>query len=106
LILVSHRRATRIAINLDTSTRSCFYVNGQRTHIQFSPMYRQLLGEIAGVEGCSMSAIVSKVDRERSDRQSLASAVREFILQWLLDHPMTLPRIGQGKSVGRSKKQR
>jgi predicted DNA-binding ribbon-helix-helix protein len=78
----------------------CFYINGQRTHIQFSPMYRELLVEIAMAEQCSMSAFVAMVDRNRRNGESLASAVREAILQWLLDHPMTLPRLGLGKTYG------
>jgi predicted DNA-binding ribbon-helix-helix protein len=67
-------------------------------------MYRELLVEIAMAERCSMSTFVAMVDRNRGNGESRASAVREAILQWLLDHPMTLPRLGLGKSYGRIRK--
>jgi predicted DNA-binding ribbon-helix-helix protein len=84
------------------TTETSFWVRGKRVHLRLSATALQLLREIAIAENTSMSSIASQLDQQRSNGETLTWMIREFILQWLLEHPMTLPRAGLGVPVARA----
>ena len=78
---------------------TCFWLRRKPYHARLTAISLQTLREIAIAEHTSMSRIAAVVDHQRPIGQSLTSAIRDWILQWLLENPMTLPRAGLGRSA-------
>jgi predicted DNA-binding ribbon-helix-helix protein len=59
-------------------------IEGHRTSIALEPEFWDALAVIAAREGLTMSDLIARIDRERSERdpgQPLASAARIFALR-------------------------
>ncbi len=77
---------------------TCFWLRHKPHHARLTAISLQTLKEIAMLEGTSMSRIVAQIEKEKFIAQSLTSAIRDWILLWLLEHPMKLSRFGLGPS--------
>jgi len=57
-----------------------FSLSGHRTSVALEPEFWAALGEIAEAEGVPLSALVTRIDAERTEGRPLASALRVFAL--------------------------
>lgn len=57
-------------------------IAGHRTSISLEEPFWTALAEIAEARALSLSGLVAEIDRDRSPRTNLSSAVRMFVLAW------------------------
>jgi predicted DNA-binding ribbon-helix-helix protein len=57
-------------------------VRGHRTSVSVEPEFWEALSEIAAREGCSIAALIGRIDSERGER-TLSAAIRLYVLQSL-----------------------
>ncbi len=66
-------------------------LNGFSTCLRLEAVYWRILERIAGVNGCSVSAVLSYIDREVHLRQggvrNFSGLIRVICVAWLLDPP-------------------
>ncbi len=55
-------------------------IAGHRTSVSVEDPFWQGLVEIAARQGKSAAALIAEIDRARSDRSNLSSAIRVFVL--------------------------
>jgi predicted DNA-binding ribbon-helix-helix protein len=57
-----------------------FTLAGHRTSVALEPEFWQALAALAEAAGCSLAALVARVDAERKPERALASALRVHAL--------------------------
>ena len=55
-------------------------LSGHRTSVALEAEFWGVLEALAGVEGCTLSVMIARVDRERDQQRPLASALRVHAL--------------------------
>lgn len=68
-----------VAASVRPQKRS-FTIRGHRTSISLEAAFWGALREVAAGEGCSLAALVARIDGARGDT-NLSSAVRVFVLE-------------------------
>lgn len=56
-------------------------VAGHATSVSLEAAFWRALSEIAGAEGLSVNALITRIDRERGGAGNLSSAVRVYVLE-------------------------
>ena len=59
-------------------------IAGHRTSVSLEASFWAALKRIAAEEGCSLTALAARVDRERGEA-NLSSALRVFTLKWFVE---------------------
>lgn len=69
-------------------------IAGHRTSISLEEPFWTALAEIATARAVSLSGLVAEIDRDRSPRTNLSSAVRMFVLAWFREPARAAPDRG------------
>ncbi|MEM1276202.1 MAG: ribbon-helix-helix domain-containing protein [Pseudomonadota bacterium] len=62
-------------------------LRGHRTSVSLEDPFWEIFCEIARSQGRSINALAAELDAAREPPASLASAIRLFVLEWVLQNP-------------------
>jgi predicted DNA-binding ribbon-helix-helix protein len=66
-------------------------IAGHRTSVWIEDAFWDGLGEIASKQGKSTAALIAEIDRRRSQKSNLSSAIRVFVLDRFRERRETKP---------------
>ncbi|MEM9097558.1 MAG: ribbon-helix-helix domain-containing protein [Pseudomonadota bacterium] len=62
-------------------------LRGHRTSVSLEDPFWEIFCDIARSQGRSINALAAELDAAREPPASLASAIRLFVLEWVLQNP-------------------
>jgi predicted DNA-binding ribbon-helix-helix protein len=61
-------------------------LSGHQTSITLEPEFIETLNKIATSQNTSVASIISSIDTTRTPETNLSSAVRVWVLKWVIEH--------------------